>query len=262
MPVVGIGTWLYNDSVVKQALPTAFRLGYRHVDTALGYENQVGVGEALREAAAELNLLREDYFVTSKIPGGLNATATVASLELSLRQLGLDYVDLMLIHFPATMDAQMAGGRARRQEEWKALQEWAKQGKARSVGVSHYCRRQFQDVLDVATVPVAVNQVQYHVGMGSAGRNATDDFDFFQSIGTVFESFSPLCGASPGGAIAGRRRRGLSSLSVGCVAVVVVAVLPPPASSSSSPTSSSVFPRVRRRRPRWRREAACCFKIC
>ncbi|CAK0821016.1 unnamed protein product, partial [Prorocentrum cordatum] len=136
----------------------------------------------------------EDYFVTSKIPGGLNATATVASLELSLRQLGLDYVDLMLIHFPATMDAQMAGGRARRQEEWKALQEWAKQGKARSVGVSHYCRRQFQDVLDVATVPVAVNQVQYHVGMGSAGRNATDDFDFFQSIGTVFESFSPLCG--------------------------------------------------------------------
>lgn len=194
MPVVGIGTWLYNDTVVKRALPAAFRLGYRHVDTALIYDNQVGVGEALREAAAEQNLLREDYFVTSKIPGGLNATATVESLELTLKQLGLGYVDLMLIHFPATMDAKAAGGRARRQEEWRALQEWALQGKARSVGVSHYCRRQFQDVLDVATVPIAVNQVQYHVGMGSAGRNATDDFDFFMSVGTVFESFSPLCG--------------------------------------------------------------------
>jgi diketogulonate reductase-like aldo/keto reductase len=194
MPVVGIGTWLYNDTVVKRALPAAFRLGYRHVDTALIYDNQVGVGEALREAVAEQNLLREDYFVTSKIPGGLNATATVESLELTLKQLGLGYVDLMLIHFPATMDAKAAGGRARRQEEWRALQEWALQGKARSVGVSHYCRRQFQDVLDVATVPIAVNQVQYHVGMGSAGRNATDDFDFFMSVGTVFESFSPLCG--------------------------------------------------------------------
>jgi diketogulonate reductase-like aldo/keto reductase len=194
MPMVGIGTWEFNDSVVIEALPAAFRMGYRHVDTALVYENQVGVGGALRQVTSELNMKREEYFVTSKIPGGLNASATVASLDLCLSQLGLDYVDLMLIHFPASMDSKAAGGPTSRQEEWKALQAWAKTGKARAVGVSHYCRRQYQDVLDVTEVPVAVNQVQYHVGMGSAGGDATDDFNYFKSTETVYQSFSPLCG--------------------------------------------------------------------
>ena len=79
-----------------EAVGTAFGLGYRHVDTALGYENQAGVGAALARAA----LPRSEYFVTSKVPGGLNASATTAALELALQQLRLEFVDLMLLHWP------------------------------------------------------------------------------------------------------------------------------------------------------------------
>ena len=110
MPLVGLGTWQYNDSVAEGAVKTAFSLGYRHVDTALGYRNQVGVGRALAASGLE----REQYFVTSKIPGGLNASATEAALEASLASLGLEHVDLMLIHFPASFAG--VGGAALRKE--------------------------------------------------------------------------------------------------------------------------------------------------
>mmetsp|Transcript_35506 Transcript_35506/g.79597 ORF Transcript_35506/g.79597 Transcript_35506/m.79597 type:complete len:317 (+) Transcript_35506:49-999(+) len=188
MPLYGIGTWEYNDTVAEAATLSAFQQGYRHVDTAWGYKNQVGVGKAL--AAAQVP--REEYFVTSKIPGGLNASATTATLDECLTQLGLEYVDLMLIHFPATWSGE--GGPAGRKEEWLALEAWAKQGKAKAIGVSHYCQRHVQDVQSVASVPIAVNQVQYHVGMGSAPDMATDYRDWMVSQGIVYQAFSSLCG--------------------------------------------------------------------
>lgn len=191
MPLFGIGTWEYNNTVAKGAVEAAFKLGYRHVDTAYDYENLVGVGQAL----AASGVSRSEYFVTSKVPGGLNASATTAALEESLKKLGLDSVDLMLLHFPAGMNAQgLPNGPAQRQESWRALEAWAKQGKANAIGVSHYCERQLKDLLSIATVPIAVNQVQYHVGMGSAGPNADDDKAFIQSQGVLYESFSPFCG--------------------------------------------------------------------
>lgn len=191
MPLYGIGTWQYNDSVAEFTVETAFAMGYRHVDTALVYGNQVGVGKALQKAG----LKREDYFVTSKIPGGLDAKGTVDALEQCLSQLGVPYVDLMLIHFPADWSGK--GGPALRVAEWKALEQWAKSGKARAIGVSHYCRRQIQDIQAVATVPIAVNQVEYHVGMGSSGPKANDDRDWVRSQGILYQSFSPLCGPCP-----------------------------------------------------------------
>lgn len=188
MPLLGIGTWQYNNSVAKSAVVSAFGLGYRHVDTAAAYQNQVSVGEAL----AELKLKRQEFFITSKIPGGLNASATAAAADSCLKELGVDYVDLMLIHFPA--DFGKNGSKKERQVEWTALEAWAKSGKARAIGISHFCRRQLDDILEVAHVPVAVNQVQYHVGMGSAGRMATDDRDYMRQKGVLYQSFSPLCG--------------------------------------------------------------------
>merc|ERR550532_3095333 len=188
MPLYGLGTWLYNSSVTEMAATTALAMGYRHIDTAFVYENQDGVGRALKSSGLD----RKDYFVTSKIPGGLNASATTATANQCLEQLGLSYVDLMLIHFPATFDGK--GGKAARAEEWKALEKWAKSGKARAIGVSHYCARQIKDIQEVATLPIAVNQVQYHVGMGSAGPLATDDKSFIQSQGILYQGFSSLCG--------------------------------------------------------------------
>lgn len=188
MPVLGLGTWEYNASRAESAVASAFRLGYRHVDTAFAYENQAGVGKALQEAGLD----RKEFFVTSKIFGGLNASATTAQADQCLKDLGLKSVDLMLIHFPAAFGAN--GSKKERQEEWKALEAWAKSGKARALGVSHYCRRHVEDVMEVATVPIAVNQVQYHVGMGRATNLATDDRHYMHDKGILYQSFSPLCG--------------------------------------------------------------------
>jgi len=188
MPMYGLGTWLYNSSVTEMAATFALGMGYRHIDTAFVYENQDGVGRALKSSGLD----RKEYFITSKIPGGLNASATMATADQCLEQLGLSYIDLMLVHFPATFDGK--GGRAARVEEWKALEKWAKSGKARAIGVSHHCVRHVKDIQEVATLPIAVNQVQYHVGMGSAGPLATDDKAFMQSQGILYQGFSSLCG--------------------------------------------------------------------
>jgi 2,5-diketo-D-gluconate reductase A len=192
MPLVGVGTWQYNSSVAEEAVLNAFQVGYRHVDTAAIYGNQQGVGKALARAA-EANMKRDDYFVTTKIPGGLNTSATVAAADDCLKELGVEYVDLMLIHFPASFDGKVTGP-AQRIEQWKALEAWAKSGKALAIGVSHYCHRQLDDILSIATVPIALNQVEYHIGMGSSGPNANDDKAYCQSKGIVFMSFSTLCG--------------------------------------------------------------------
>jgi diketogulonate reductase-like aldo/keto reductase len=188
MPLVGLGTWQYNDSVAEAAVTTAFQVGFRHVDTALGYKNQVGVGAALKKT----NMPRNEFFVTSKIPGGLNASATEAALNQALEQLGLEYVDLMLIHFPASWTG--VGGAALRKEEWLALEKLAKAGKARAIGVSHYCKSHIEDILSVATLPIALNQVMYHVGMGMSPNLGSDYKDYCQSVGIVYMSFSTLCG--------------------------------------------------------------------
>lgn len=74
------------------------------------------------------------------------------------------------------------------------MEKWARAGKAKALGVSHYCKSHIEDVLSVATVPIAVDQVQYHVGMGSAGAMATDDKEFIKSKSILYQSFSPLCG--------------------------------------------------------------------
>jgi len=192
MPLVGLGTWQYNNSVAEAAVTEALKIGFRHIDTALGYDNQVGVGAALKKS----NLQRSDFFVTSKIPGGLNSSATEASLNQALTQLGLSYVDLMLIHFPATWGGK--GGAASRKQEWLALEKWAKEGKARAIGVSHYCKSHIEDVLSVATLPIALNQVMYHVGMGMSANKGSDFKDYDQSIGIVYMSFSTLCGPCDG----------------------------------------------------------------
>jgi hypothetical protein len=185
MPLVGLGTWRYgNDSVTQQGVQTALSVGYRHVDAALGYGNQRGVGAALAAAGVK----RSDYWITSKVPGGLNASAMEAALEESVAQLGLAYVDLMLVHYPASWSG--VGGPQLRKEGWLAMEAWARRtGKAKALGVSHYCRRHLDDVLSVASEPVALNQVQYHVGMGAAsGANASvrHDPEYMRSHGVVY----------------------------------------------------------------------------
>lgn len=186
MPLIGLGTWLYNDTVAGGAVSSAFGLGYRHVDTAAVYGNQRGIGAAL----AQQSLKRGDFFVTTKVPGGLNASATESALDQCLADLRLDYVDLMLLHWPGKTLAAV-------QEQWLALEKWAKAGKARAIGVSHYCKKHLEAVLKVATLPIAVNQNQYHVGMGHDTQPRLHDKAFGESHGILYEAYSSLCGPCP-----------------------------------------------------------------
>eukprot|EP00939_MAST-03C_sp_MAST-3C-sp1_P003952 g3952.t1 len=187
-----MGTWLYNASTAKMAVSQALEVGYTHIDTAYDYQNSEGVGEAIAEAKIE----RHHLFVTSKVEGGLNTSRTFDEHDDNLKKLQLDYVDLLLVHFPCLIspEGDLTGSKAMRQEQWKAMEELHKQGKARAIGISHYCRRHLDDILEIAIIKPAINQVEFHVGMGSANTNATDDRAYLESKGITFQSFSPLCG--------------------------------------------------------------------
>lgn len=187
MPVQGLGTWQYNDSVAEDAVTKALALGYTLIDTANGYGNQIGVGKAL----AASDRARPSYFILTKIPGGMNHSAATALLDQNLEQLGVDYVDLVLTHYPA--DWNRNGGKALRQEGWKALEDFKKAGKARSIGVSHFCRHHLDDILEINTTAIAVNQVEFHIGMGQ-GVNATDNRAYNEQLGITYQGFSTLCG--------------------------------------------------------------------
>ncbi|GAB5357444.1 hypothetical protein AAMO2058_000375300 [Amorphochlora amoebiformis] len=166
LPMVGIGTWLYNDTIAEQAVSIALR----------GRE-------------------RESFFVTSKIEGGLSYDETIAHHKENIQNLNISYVDLLLIHFPGGMMADHPeGSKDMRQAQWKAMEKLVEMGLTRSIGVSHFCPRHLEDIFEIAQIKPAVNQVQYHVGMGRAGINATDDQYFDSYHGVTYQSFSPLCG--------------------------------------------------------------------
>jgi diketogulonate reductase-like aldo/keto reductase len=196
MPLVGLGTWrMGNASETRAAVGLALSIGYRALDCALGYNNQEGVGAAV----AASGMARDQLWITSKIPGGLNNSATTEALERSIAQLGVGYVDLMLLHYPASWSG--VGGPSMRKEAWLAMEEWARRtGKAKALGVSHYCKRHLEDVFSVAREPVALNQVQYHVGMGpQSGINASLRHDpaYDHAHGVVYAAYSSLCGPCP-----------------------------------------------------------------
>mmetsp|Transcript_66374 Transcript_66374/g.130779 ORF Transcript_66374/g.130779 Transcript_66374/m.130779 type:complete len:324 (-) Transcript_66374:163-1134(-) len=182
-PLIGMGTWLYNETVAEAAVALAFKVGYRHIDTAVAYDNHKGVGAAI----AASGLAREEIFVTTKLPGELNASATEDALRSSLVDLRLDYVDMMLIHWPG-------GSPEERKMQWLALESFAKAGKARAIGVSHYCRHHLEEVFSYSTLPVALNQNQYHVGMGGDTQPRLHDKAFDEAHGVLYMSYSTLCG--------------------------------------------------------------------
>lgn len=198
MPLVGIGTWQYNDTVAGAVVASALDIGYTAIDTAFGYNNGVGIGKAIKSYLAKTGTQRSELWITSKVMTGIPGAGNLSMYDLALQNLEdlqLDYVDLMLLHFPCKPTATSCDGSAAfRQEQWKSIERLVTDKKARTIGVSHYCARQLQDIFKVMTIKPALNQVQYHVGMGMAGVNSTDDKKFVDANGVVYGSFSPLCG--------------------------------------------------------------------
>ena len=186
LPLLGAGTWQYNDTIAYQSVCQALQAGYTLIDTAWGYHNQVGVGLAIQDCWQGA---REDLFVLTKVPGGLTHDQTMAAHHQNLWELQLDYVDHLMTHFPSDWQ-QTHTGRHQRQEEWRALEALYHQGKTRSIGISHYCPQHIDDILEVATVRPTLNQVEYHVG----SHDVNHVMDKCAQEGIYFMSFSPLCG--------------------------------------------------------------------
>jgi len=151
IPALGLGVWQAPPGrVTREAVRYALQLGYRHVDTARIYGNEGDVGQALRESGVP----REEVFVVTKLWNQDHGLARARrAFEDSLAVLSLDYVDLFLIHWPVER---------RRLESWKALEEFKREGRARSIGVSNYTVRHLDELLHAAEIPPAVNQVEFH----------------------------------------------------------------------------------------------------
>ena len=162
IPYLGFGTYLIANDVVAAAVSEAIRAGYRHIDTAEGYQNESGVGAGIRQALESEGLVRSDLLVTTKLwPGNpawgqaaKTTASTVTSLDASLERLGLDYVDLYLIHAPFEGDQRLA--------QWRGLVELKRQGKARAIGVSNFSSKHIEE-LKAAGLPIPVaNQIELH----------------------------------------------------------------------------------------------------
>jgi 2,5-diketo-D-gluconate reductase A len=161
IPVVGFGTYLIPDADASGAVTAALDAGYRHVDTAEAYENETGVGSAVA-AALDAGLARDELFVTTKLFPGNPAwgapaktfDTTIESLDASLERLGLDHVDLYLIHAPLTPDQRV--------DQWRALVELREQGKTRAIGVSNFSQAHIEELLAAGLPRPDANQIELH----------------------------------------------------------------------------------------------------
>lgn len=179
IPQLGLGTWPLNDSEVADVVVSALGVGYRHIDTAAKYGNEVGVGEGIRRSGVD----RADLFVTTKLDGGYQGEGKAAAgLGNALERLGLEYVDLLLIHWPAPWLGLYV-------DTWRTFEKLKAGGLVRSIGVSNFKVPHLEKLAaDTDTVP-AVNQVQLDPYVTRREQRAYDT-----EHGIVTESYSPLGG--------------------------------------------------------------------
>ena len=184
IPCIGYGTWQTPDGeTTAECVSQALRLGYRHIDTAFAYGNEKSVGEGLRRSG----VAREEIFVTTKhwvTERGYEKT--VAAVETSLRLLGLDYVDLYLVHWPcvAKLSPEWKEINA---DTWRGFERMYKDGKLRAIGVSNFCPNHLEALMDMCEIPPMVNQLEFH-----PGYTQMENIRWSQDHGMLAEAWSPL----------------------------------------------------------------------
>jgi 2,5-diketo-D-gluconate reductase A len=177
IPRLGLGTWPLSDAEVAPVIETAVELGYRHIDTAAKYGNETGVGRGIRNCG----VARDELFVTTKLDGGYQGEdRAVAGLDASLDRLGLEYVDLLLIHWPLPQRDLFVS-------TWRTFEKLLGAGKARSIGVSNFKPAHLERLLAETDVVPAVNQIQISPYISRADHRAFD-----AEHGIVTTSWSPL----------------------------------------------------------------------
>ena len=188
IPCIGFGTWRTPDgTVATESVRTAIESGYRHIDTAAIYKNEVGVGEGVRAGLASTGLKREDVFVTSKLwnsDRGYNTA--LAAFDATIERLGLDYLDLYLIHWPVAPH-QFDNWEELNLETWRAFEHLYETGRVRTIGVSNFKPAHLQPLLAHANVPPMVNQIEYHIGF-----DQSETISLCKANNIVVEAWSPL----------------------------------------------------------------------
>lgn len=187
IPVLALGTWFIDDDKVEEAVKSAVKLGYRHIYTAQAYGNEQGVGKGIRSC----DVPREQIFVTSKVAAEYKTyEEAAASIDRSLANMGLDYIDMMIIHSPQpwdkvnqSEDRYVEGNRA----AWRALEDAYKAGKLRAIGVSNFLQEDIENLWDTAEIKPMVNQVLCHIS-----NSPLELIDYCQKKGMVMEAYSPV----------------------------------------------------------------------
>lgn len=185
IPKLGLGTWFIDDDKAAQAVRDAVKIGYRNIDTAQAYGNERGVGEGIRTA----NVAREDLFVSTKLAAEIkNYDEAVKAIDGSLETMGLDYVDLMLIHAPQPWDDFRGGDYSKgNREAWRALEKAYQVGKIRAIGVSNFLESDLNNIVDSCSVKPLVNQLLVHVG-----NTPHELLSFCLSSDILVEAYSPI----------------------------------------------------------------------
>lgn len=186
IPKLGLGTWLIDNRDVVQAVKDAVAIGYRHIDTARAYGNEEGVGEAIRTSGVS----RDELFLTTKLAAEIKSyEQAVEAIDESLTTIGLDHLDLMIIHSPqpwaefGSDDRHFEGNR----EAWRALEDAHEAGKLRAIGVSNFEREDLDNILTASTVAPMVNQVLAHIS-----NTPHELIRYTQQQGILVEAYSPI----------------------------------------------------------------------
>jgi len=187
IPKLALGTWFIDDNKAAEAVRNAVEIGYRHIDTAQAYGNERGVGEGVRTCG----IAREKIFVTSKVAAEHKDYKTaMAGIDGTLRKMGLDYLDMMIIHSPQPWrevnqsdNRYIEGNR----EAWRALTDAYKAGKLRAIGVSNFLQSDIESLCETAEVRPMVNRILAHIS-----NTPLELIEYCQQNGIIVEAYSPV----------------------------------------------------------------------
>lgn len=185
IPKLGLGTWFIDDDRAADAVRAAVEIGYRNIDTAQAYGNERGVGEGVRTSGVP----RDELFVSTKLAAEIkDHDQAVAAIDGSLERLGLEQIDLMLVHSPQPWDDFRGGDYAEgNRQAWRALENAYEQGKIRAIGVSNFQQRDLENILGSCTVAPHVNQLLVH-----AGNTPAELIAYCESKDILVEAYSPI----------------------------------------------------------------------
>lgn len=177
IPQIGVGTWTLRGETARTNVHMAIEAGFRHIDTAQGYDNESEVGQGIIDSG----VARQQLFVTTKVNTGImrmGRQAVANSIDESLARLKTDYIDLLLIHWPVKDCVKTT---------WQVMEDYVRQGKVRSIGVSNFNRHHLDDLLTYATIRPAINQIEVHPLL-----TQEENIAYNHSLGIQVEAWGPF----------------------------------------------------------------------